>query len=268
MAALLLACLAQGGAAAQADADRSDSGSPSDAVFVDQQWAWLAEKVGWEDAALRLRLPDATAADILWTQAAMDIDRGILGQSGATADELLAEPAEQLMRKAFADVVFDPFATSNNTVPITLRLAYDYLTDPALRALDSALWATYAEWLHEYKEIRDTTDAGALLFLWARYAMHMDQDAMERLRVSAHDLVYMADYQLARKLAADAHIESVLDCVRCADPSAPYYGDTCGSGDVRRCELPADAPDTYCAAYLKNVVHPAAEIAYCDGRDR
>ena len=260
--------IALGGASAAtaAGTDRYvDSPSPKDAA-VDREWVWLAEQVGWSDSgALRRRLPDVSAADIVWTRVAMHVDREVLTHPGLTADAMLGDSAHQTVRKAAAAATAMPFvALVQGAMPKETLLAINPSDDPSLRALDRALNDTYSDRLEHLASLREATDAGTSLFLWVDYALRMDRDAHERLRVSAHDLVHMADYQLARKLAADAHVESLVECVRCAEPSAPYYADACRTRDRQWCAGPAtEAAYMDCAAYLKNMVHPAAQVAHC-----
>ena len=253
-------------AATAAGTDRNgDSPSPRDAA-VDREWEWLAGQVGWSDSdALRRRLPDVSFADIVGTRAVMGVDREVLAYPGITADAMLAEPSHQIVRKTLAEVAslsFDVLAQGD--VPDSALLAVNPSADAALDALDQALQDAYVDRLQDFASLHEETDAGTTLFLWVDYAMRMDLDALERLRVSAHDLVHMADYQLARLLATDAHVESLVECVRCAEPSAPYYADVCRTQDRQWCEGPAaDAAHMDCTAYIGNMVHPAAQVAHC-----
>ena len=258
----------RGGGGSHADSDTAGAAGQA-AVAADaaeRSWTWLAEEVGWSDAdALRERLPGVSATDIEWVRAAMAEDSRLLEQPGVTADAMLAEPGYQAMRKALSAIrAISMIAVSKDTAALT-RLFISGAVVPELQALDSALWAAYGDQLGEYaRQLREQTGTGTTMFLWIRHAAKIDQDALERLRVSAHDLLQMADYQLARKLAADAHVKSLVACVRCATPSAPYYDDDCRAPNDRRCALSA-AGDlaALCAGYLSRVVNPASGLARC-----
>lgn len=253
--------------AAGTDADAkvaSKHGEATDAGA--RNWSWLADQVGWEDAsALRHRLAGVSAADIEWLRVTMDSDRHFLEQPGITADWMLADPGHQVVRKAVGGAAAIGLAGLAGDMPALATLALDTGSgDPRLKALDAALWDAYGSHLGEYAWLRDESGAGTTMFLWVRHAARVDQDAMERLRVSAHDLLQMADYQLARKLAADAHVQSLVECVRCAAPSAPYYDDDCRTTEPGHCALStADDPTVFCRAYLPRVVHPASQLARC-----
>ena len=263
-----LAIALGGASAATAAGTERNVDSPPSAreAAADREWEWLAEQVGWSDSsALRRRLQDVSAADIVWTRVAMHVDREVLTYPGVTADAMLGDSAHQTVRKAAAEATaMSLVALAQGAMPQDALLAINPSDDPSLRALDRALNDTYSDRLEHLASLREATDAGTSLFLWVDYALRMDRDAHERLRVSAHYLVHMADYQLARKLAADAHVESLVECVRCAEPSAPYYADACRARNREWCEgSGAEAAHMDCAAYLKNMVHPAARVAHC-----
>ena len=262
------------------DADAKVASKQGEATDGARSWSWLSDQVGWEDAsALRHRLAGVSIWDIEWLRATMRSDRLFLEQAGITADWMLADPGHQVVRKASGVIGTIALVGITGDTAALARVTLDMgQSDPELKALDAALWDAYGSHLGEYAWIRDESAAGTTLFLWVRHAARVDQDALERLRVSAHDLLQMADYQLARKLAADAHVESLVDCVRCATPSAPYYDDDCrttepsaGEREVPdpprnagHCALPAtDDPAVVCAAYLPRMVHPASQLARC-----
>lgn len=266
---LAVAFGAQNASGIDTDTDATPAAGGAEAVSdaAERSWTWLAGQVGWTDAdALRERLPGVSVADILWLRVAMDTDRMFLEQPGITAEWMLDDPAHQIVRTASAEVSATGMAAAAGDTAAFTRLALGAggSSVPALRALDTALWDAYGDRLGEHAHrLREETGAGTTMFLWVRHAAAIDRDALERLRVSAHDLVHMADYQLARKLAADAYVRSVVECVRCATPSAPYYGDDCGAPDGRRCRLPEDRGAALCRAYLPGVVHPASGLARC-----
>lgn len=268
--AMSLATFPQTATGAAAGVDPTVSAEHAAAAdAAERSWTWLAGQVGWSDAsALRRRLPGVSPVAIEWLRAAMDADRIVLEQPGVTADSMLAEPAHQLMRKALGEVTAVGFAAAAiDTEALTKLTLGTGSGDPDLQALDAALWDSYGGDLAEYAPLREETGAGTTTFLWIRHAAEIDQDALGRLRVSVHDLLHMADYQLARKLAADSHVQSLVACVRCATPSATYYGDECRARDSDQCSLPAaNDPDMLCATYISRVVHPAGELAHCPGR--
>ncbi|MCY4015370.1 MAG: hypothetical protein OXG82_21990 [Gammaproteobacteria bacterium] len=255
----------------------SKVGEATDAAA--RSWSWLAGQVGWSDAsALRHHLAGVSTTDIEWVRVTMHSDRRFLEQPGITAEWMLADPGHQVVRKAVGGAAAIGLAGLAGDTAALARLALDIgQGDPALKALDAALWNAYGSHLGEYVWIRDESGAGTTMFLWVRYAARVDRDALETLRVSAHDLLQMADYQLARKLAADAHVQSLVECVRCATPSAPYYDD-CGTTEpsageregsaprkkIGHCALSsADDPTEFCAAYLPRMLHPATQLAHC-----
>ena len=256
---------APGAGGTDADAKvASKHGAETDAAT--RSWSWLADHVGWPDAsALRHRLAGVSLADIAWLRATMDTDRLFLEQPGITADWMLSDPGHQVVRKAVGASAEIGFAGLAGDVPALSRLALDIgQGGPAeSKALDAALWDAYGSRLGEYAWMRDDSPAGTTLLLWVRHAARIDQDALARLRVSAHDLLQMADYQLARKLAADAHVQSLVECVRCATPSAPYYVD-CHTTERGDCSFPtASDPAALCPTYLPRLVHPASQLARC-----
>ena len=210
-----------------------------EAEFEEQAWSWLSGRLGASSAdgmsALRASFPEVHPVDIHWVHGLMLFDEQFLATPGNTADALLSSLDHQLLRT----LVADPAATAMARILYPARAAgMTVQQDPAL---DAALWDYLhaQEWLHglEYgrDDLRDIGVSAATL-IWVYHARLLDTEAMKLLHVTAHDLVGMAAYQLARKLQVDAYVAGLIGCIRCSDPAASYYVPDCDNPWPRFCQ--------------------------------
>ena len=210
-----------------------------DAEFEEQAWSWLSGRLGASSAdemsALRANFPEVHPVDIHWIHGLMLFDEQFLATPGNTADALLSSLDNQLLRTLAAD----PAATAMAQILYPARAAD--MTVQQGPARDAALWDHLhaQELLHGFEYGRDDLrDIGvsAVTLIWVYHARLLDTEAMKLLHVTAHDLVGMAGYQLARKLQVDAYVAGLIGCIRCSDAAASYYVPDCDNPRAEVCQ--------------------------------
>ena len=187
---------------------------------VERVWArfatGLSEASGLPYTAdgLRKLLPATQTVDVAWTQAYADLASVQL--EGLTASELLNAVDVQVSFKIIADISMAEFGQ-----PLQPK-------ESGWAELNEALlWNRYAADLDDAQHLREVApDVSAEDLLWVLSARRFDRIMLEE-GFSAEDLWRMPAYQLARKLAVDGLVRSMVNCTRCADPNAPYYRTAC-----------------------------------------
>ena len=186
---------------------------------VERVWArfatGLSEASGLPFTAdgLRKLLPATQTVDVAWTQVFADMASVQL--EGLTASELLNAVEVQVSFKIIADISMAEFGQ-----PLQPK-------ESGWAELNEALWNRYAADLDDAQHVREAaSDVSAEDLLWVLSARHFDRIMLEE-GFSAEDLWRMPAYQVARKLAVDGLIRSMVNCTRCADPNAPYYRTAC-----------------------------------------
>ena len=186
---------------------------------VERVWArfatGLSEASGLPYTAdgLRKLLPATQTVDVAWAQVYADMASVQL--EGLTASELLNAVEVQVSFKIIADISMAEFGQ-----PLQPK-------ESGWAQLNEALWNRYAADLDDAQHLREVApDVSAEDLLWVLSARHFDRIMLEE-GFSAEDLWRMPAYQLARKLAVDGLVRSMVNCTRCADPNAPYYRTAC-----------------------------------------
>lgn len=164
---------------------------------------------GRNDIDTELSVLDVAPADLSWVLVTMQTQE----DSGLSAAEILATPTLQLSHKLLADVASQPYSGAK---PIA----------PASPEFNKALMQSLSVDLAPYAYMHEAVPEGRVEdLLWLAATRHLDGVMLEDSTLTADDLLSSPEYMLARKVIADMLAASIANCVRCSDPSAPYYAE-------------------------------------------